>query len=188
MQAIDALTTRVSAGGLVDPAPDDAALKQILAAAVAAPDHGRLKPWRFICIRGAARVAFGELLVKTLKAREPAVADGELEREKAKPMRAPLIVVVAAKRLDNPKIPQIEQVLAAGAAAQNMLLAAHALGFGGNWKTGAPAYDPTVKQALGLAAEDSIVGFLYLGSLSRPLAPRPALDPAAYTSEWTGIR
>ena len=186
MQALENLTTRVSAAGLVEPAPDDAALKQILGAAVAAPDHGRLRPWKFICIRGDARNAFGDLLAKTLRARQPDVSDNELEREKAKALRAPLIIAVAAALVDHPKIPQVEQLLAAGAAAQNVLLAAHALGYGGVWKTGAAAYDAAVKQALGLAPADAIVGFLYLGSLGKPLGPRPAVDPATYTREWTG--
>ena len=103
MQALENLTTRVSAAGLVEPAPDDAALKQILGAAVAAPDHGRLRPWKFICIRGDARNAFGDLLAKTLRARQPDVSDNELEREKAKALRAPLIIAVAAALVDHPK-------------------------------------------------------------------------------------
>ena len=186
MQALENLTTRTSAAGLIDPAPDNAALKQIFGAAAAAPDHGRLRPWKFICIRGAARNAFGDLLAKTLRARQPEVSGDELEREKAKALRAPLIVAVAAVLKEHPKIPQVEQLLAAGAAAQNVLLAAHALGFGAVWKTGAPAYDTAVKQALGLAPSDAIVGFLYLGSLAKPLPPRPVADPTAYVQEWTG--
>jgi nitroreductase len=186
MRALDNLTTRVSAAGLVEPAPDGAALQQILAAAAAAPDHGRLRPWQFICIRGEARAAFGELLGRTLRARQPDVSEGEIEREKAKAQRAPLIIAVAAALKEHPKIPQVEQLLAAGAAAQNLLLAAHALGFGGVWKTGAPAYDAAVKQALGLAPGDAIVGFLYLGSLPKPLPARPVADASAYTREWTG--
>ena len=186
MQALENLTSRVSAGGLVEPPPDEAALKQILGAAVAAPDHGRLRPWTFICIRGAARAAFGDLLAETLRARQPDVGADEVERERAKAMRAPLIVAVAALLKEHPKIPQVEQLLAAGAAAQNVLLAAHALGFGGVWKTGAPAYDAAVKQALGLQPTDAIVGFLYLGTLAKPLPARPAVDAAAFTRDWTG--
>lgn len=110
-----------------------------------------------------------------------------LQRERQKALRAPLIVVVAAVCNAETKIPAIEQILAAGAAAQNMMLAATALGFGAMWKTGDVAYDETVKAALGLAAADAIVGFLYLGT-----APADGVPPAVRTpwqdrvSYWTG--
>ena len=101
-------------------------------------------------------------------------------------MRAPLIVVVAATARPNPKIPEIEQIVSAGAAAQNLLLAAHAMGFGGMWRTGGPAYDPEIKVALGLAASDTIVGFLYLGTPLRPAMPRKPVAAEGLVSVWGG--
>jgi nitroreductase len=107
-----------------------------------------------------------------------------LERERKKPLRAPLVLVVAAHITPNPKIPPVEQLLAAGAAAQNILIASHALGFGAAWKTGNAAYDAQVKEALGLQASDEIAGFLYIGTpAARPKTPLP-LDPADFTSAW----
>ncbi|MDQ2915623.1 MAG: nitroreductase [Pseudomonadota bacterium] len=186
MDAIDALTTRASPAGLVAPAPDAHALDQMLHAAIRAPDHGRLRPWQFILIDGAAREALGDVLAGALRRREPGVAEPAVVKERAKPLRAPLIVVVAAKLREHRGVPPVEQVIAAGAAAQNMLVAAHALGFGGFWRTGAPAYDDTVKRALGLRAEDAIVGFLYLGTPAGAPITATASDVASHVSHWTG--
>ena len=147
MQAIDLLLTRRSARTLAEPAPDAASLELILASAVRAPDHGRLRPWRFVVVREAARARLGELLAKHLQRSQAQVSAETLERERCKAFRAPLVVVVGAHVNTAVKIPVIEQVLAAGAAAESMMLAAVALGFNAMWKTGAAAYDDTVKQA-----------------------------------------
>ncbi|HEV3286667.1 MAG TPA: nitroreductase family protein [Steroidobacteraceae bacterium] len=171
MQAIDLLLTRRSARTLAEPAPDAASLELILASAVRAPDHGRLRPWRFVVVREAARAHLGALLAAHLQRHQAQVAPETLERERSKAFRAPLIVVVGAHVNSAVKIPVIEQVLAAGAAAEAMMLAAVALGFNAMWKTGAAAYDDTVKQALGFEPHDAIVGFLYLGTEAAPPAP-----------------
>jgi nitroreductase len=186
LDAIEALTTRASPTGLVAPAPDADALQHMLRAAVRAPDHGRLRPWRFIIVEGAARAALGGVLADALLAREPGVAEAALAKERAKPLRAPLIVIVAAKLREHRGVPAVEQIVAAGAATQNMLLAAHALGFGGFWRTGAAAYDDRVKRALGLAPEDAIVGFVYLGTPSTAPPPLPASDVTTRVTHWTG--
>jgi nitroreductase len=182
MDALEALTTRASPLALADPAPDHPAFEAMLRAAVRAPDHGRLHPWRFVVIRGAARSKLGDVLAAALKARDPNAPDAAL----GKPLRAPLIVVVAARLREHKNVPAVEQIVSAGAAAQNILVAAHALGFGGFWRTGPIAYDSGVKTALGLEAQDSIVGFLYLGT---PVAAAPPVVPpdlAEIVTEWTG--
>jgi nitroreductase len=186
MQAIDALINRHSAKGLTAPAPDEGALELIFASAAAAPDHGRLRPWRFIVIQGSSLPRFGDLLANHLRRAHPSSSDESLQRERQKAQRAPMIVVVAAICTPGGKIPVIEQILAAGAAAQNLMLAALALGFNSMWKTGAPAYDEPVKVALGLEAKDAIVGFMYLGTeTSQPDAtPRP--DWHDLVRHWEG--
>jgi nitroreductase len=188
MEAIEALMTRVSAGALSDPAPDDDAVTKILAAAARAPDHGRLRPWRFFIVRGDARKALGTLMGRALKKRFPESTDAQIERERGKPLRAPMIVVVGAKVNRDSKIPGIEQILSAGAAAQNLQVAAHALGFGCAWKTGDAAYDRDVKAAFGLEESDAIVGFLYLGTPSHPLPPPKPFDMQPHIVEWPGTR
>jgi nitroreductase len=104
----------------------------------------------------------------------------QFEAERKKALRAPLILVAAANVREHPKIPQIEQVMAATAATQNLIVAAHALGYGALWRTGAPAYDPVLKRELGLAETDTVVGFIYLGTIEAP-GPQRAVETAAST-------
>ena len=111
MQAIDALLTRRSARTLTEPAPDAGALELIFASAVRAPDHGRLRPWRFVVMRAAARARFGKLLAAHLGRAHPHSDQEALRRERLKALRAPLIVAVAARCNPAVKIPVIEQVL-----------------------------------------------------------------------------
>jgi nitroreductase len=164
MDVIEALHSRSSAKTFGATAPTKEHLDTVLAAAVRAPDHGRLRPWRFMLIEGDQRRRFGEMLAASALRRVPALSAGDLERERAKALRAPLIIVVACRIVPGTKVPAIEQLMAAGAAAQNILLALHALGYAAAWKTGEAAYDTEMKKALGLAADDHIVGFVYTGS------------------------
>jgi nitroreductase len=186
LDAIEALTTRASPLALTEPAPDAAALSAMLRAAARAPDHGKLKPWRFIVIAGSARNALGDVLADALRKREPGGPESALDKERGKPLRAPLIVVVAARLREHKSVPVVEQIIAAGAAAQNILVAAHALGFGGFWRTGNAAYDNEVKAGLGLHSGDAIVGFLYLGTPAASAPPLPPSDHTAHTTHWTG--
>src|SRR5579862_1263742 len=103
MDALDVLLTRRSPAGLKDPAPGDAALKSMLDAAMRAPDHGKLRPWRFLVLRGEARARLGTVMAEALKRRDPAATPPLLEKERAKPLRAPLIVVVAAEIIEGHK-------------------------------------------------------------------------------------
>ena len=135
-------------------------------------------------MRDQARATLGETMVEALRQRDPDVPQSVLDKERSRPLRAPVIVIVAATVQESQKIPAIEQIVSAGTAAQNILLAAHALGFGGFWRTGAPAYDEHIKTALGLERGHTIVGFLYLGTPieSAPPIARPSLAEVAV--EW----
>ncbi|WP_329715780.1 nitroreductase [Vineibacter terrae] len=186
MHASDLLLNRYSAMKLSDPAPAAEALERILSSAVRAPDHGRLRPWRFILIDGDRRLQFGDLLADSLRRRRPDAPEDALNRERGKALRAPLIIVVAAACNPAAKIPVIEQILAAGAAAQNIMLAVFAEGFGAMWKTGDAAYDDDVKTALGLAAGDAIVGFLYVGTDSTGPSPLPQPSWRDFVRPWGG--
>ncbi len=180
------LLTRESALKLQSPGPTRADLDVMFQSALRAPDHGRLRPWQFIVITEDRREAFGELLADSMARRSPAAPAEELSRERAKAMRAPVIVVAAAKLAKGHKIPEIEQLLSAGAAVENIMLAANAQGFGAMWKTGAPAYDASVKQALGVSPDSEIVGFLYLGTQVGGGIQVPRAVPADFVSEWAG--
>lgn len=165
---LTAINSRASALKLSEPAPTREHLQQIMAAGARAPDHGRLAPWQFVVLEGKAREILSEAAVAMLRAADPAATAEHITRERDKSLRAPCIVVVAARVNKQHKVPEIEQLLAVGAATQNMFLVAQELGYGVMWKTGPAAYDTGVKVALGLQADDHIVGFLYLGTTAMP--------------------
>lgn len=163
------------------PGPDVAQLQAILAAAARVPDHGKLNPWRFVVIED--RAAFTAALLDIYIAGKPDA--GRLEREAVTQFAsvAPCLVVVIA----SPKpshIPVWEQELSVGAACQNLLLAAHAQGFVGNWLTGWAAYDPAVLALLGGAAPERIAGFFFIGTQAKPLEERPRPDLPAVIRRW----
>jgi nitroreductase len=163
MNVIEAIESRASAVKLSEPGPTRLHLEQILLAGTRAPDHGRLRPWRFAVMEGAAKMRLGNALADLLRAKQPQASEAQLEGERAKVLRAPTIIAVAA-HIAAGKIPEVEQICAVAAAMENMFLVANALGYGAMWKTGAGAFDANVKRALGFAPEDHIVGFLYLGT------------------------
>lgn len=156
--------SRASSSALGDPGPDDIALRRIFEAAVRAPDHGRLRPWHFYVIRGDGRLKLSELFVEALKRREPDASASAIEKERGKPLRSPVIIAAVAKILEGHKIPPFEQTLSAAAAVMNILNAAHALGFGAKWVTGANCYDAEFRAAFGLRESDQLIGFIHLGT------------------------
>jgi nitroreductase len=158
----------------------------MFASAVRAPDHGRLRPWHFVVVPQHKREAFGNVLADSLQRRDPTALPEQLQHERNKALRAPVIVVVAARLQHDHKIPLIEQRASAAAATQSLLLAANAQGFGAVWKTGAPAYDDQVKAALGLRETDEIAGFLYIGTDVGGPSPLPRPSAASYVTVWEG--
>jgi nitroreductase len=164
MDLLTAIDTRSSSGRLTQPGPTPLHLTRILDAAAHAPDHGRMRPWRLIVLDDAARTRFAAAAAEAKRRRTPALNSEQLAAEREKLLRSPTIVVVGCVVRENPKVPEIEQVIATGAAAQNLFLAAHDLGYGVMWKTGAAAYDPDVKAVVGLAPQDHIVGIMHLGT------------------------
>ena len=172
------------AKALAEPAPDDEQLRRIFEIAMHAPDHGRIYPYRFMTIRGDARHELSRVFGDAVKKRDPDVTNEYFKKQKDKPLRSPLIIVVVACLIESPKIPKIEQMLCAGAAAHNILLASNAMGFGSIWLTGDNAYDDFVESALGLAANEKIVGFIFLGTegIRIPSPPKPDVDDKV--SQW----
>ncbi len=183
MNAIEAIHTRNSVGQLTEPGPAGEALDNILMAGVRASDHRRLRPWCFLLIEGTARNKLGELFVQVTKQDKPNLTLEEQQDIAAKTLRAPLIIAVVAHLQADPKVPEIEQLLSTGGAAQLMLLAAHAQGFGGVWRTGDMAYHPRVREGLGLEESDRIVGFLYMGT-PKGEKKLTELDPYQFCRRW----
>ncbi|MBV1871957.1 MAG: nitroreductase [Gammaproteobacteria bacterium] len=183
---MDEISLRRSSPVLVDPAPSSEEIKQLLRAAQQAPDHGRLRPWKYIVVKGEGRVALGELYLKSALVENAALATERQERIKRMPLRAPLIIIAVAQVLEGHKVPILEQVVATGAAVQNMLLMAQSLRYGAMWRTGDMAYSVTVKKGLGLRPEDVIVAYLYLGTAGTEAKPRADEDYEACCSQWWG--
>ena len=183
--ALDLLLTRRSVNALEDPAPSGRDLELILDLGLRAPDHGRLRPWRFVLIRGDARTAFADRLVAAARRRDPAAPQALLDRYRAWPLRTPLLIGVGAVVRANHVIPEGEQVLSAAAAAMNMLNAIHLLGYAGMWVTGANAYDPEINASLGFEAPSRLVGFLAVGT-PRVTAAVERPSRADHVVEWEG--
>lgn len=186
--AVAALLSRASVPArlLHDPAPDAAALDLAVAAALRAPDHGTLRPARFVFVSGTARETLGRLLADSLARRDPTTPAERLNLERAKPLRAPMVVAAgAAIRHNHPKIPAWEQEASATASIMNFLNALDGLGYGAIWVSSAALQDAAVKQALGFAATDTLLGWIYVGTpgAERP-APRP-IDATGIARHWT---
>ena len=188
MEAMELLRSRHSASKLGEPGPSPEAMSAMLESAARVPDHGRLQPWRLILVEGDARLKLGELWAASLCRRNPLANDAMLAREREKPLRAPLIIVVATRCDKSSRIPVVEQVISAGCAAHSLMLAAFAQGLGAMWRTGETAYDEVVKSGLGVDADDFIVGFIYVGTDQGGPGTRAARPPQEFTRSWTGDR
>ncbi len=172
---------------LGEPGPNPAELRALLEAAVRAPDHGKLVPWRFILIRGDARRRLGDLLAQTTLANNPDAAPAVVEKDRDRFNFAPLIVTVVA-RIDETqsKVPAQEQLLAAGCVAYNLLIGAQQLGYGAQWLTGWAAYDATICDALGIKGGEHVIGFIHIGTAREPAPERLRPDVDDLVSEWQG--
>ena len=171
MNALQLLLERRSHARLTAPAPAGEARSNLFRAAVNVPDHGRLRPWRFITAEGDGLLRLGELLAQaeTERGAEPAA----IERARQLPLRAPLLVMVIACLQPHDKVPEWEQLAAAACAAHALQMAAFAQGFGAIWRTGHFASAAAVCRGLGLAGQEQLVGFLYVGT-PQDLPPAPA--------------
>lgn len=184
---LELLRTRRSVGAakLAPPGPTPGEIEQILTIAARVPDHKKLAPWRFILFEGDARGRFGQVLAEACRReeREPPSPD-RLALEEGRLLRAPLVIGVVSRVVVNPAAPDWEQILSAGAACQNLTLAANAMGYGTNWITEWYSYSETVRQALALAANERIAGFVYIGTATEKPTDRerPVLDDIV--SRW----
>jgi nitroreductase len=178
MDAIEAIYKRQSVGKMKpDPVPR-ADIERLLGAAVQAPNHYKVRPWRFGVVTGEGRTQLGDVMASVLSRRFPDIGQEALDKERAKPLRAPVIIAVGVEKPDDPRVLEIENVCAAAAACENILIAAGELGIGGHWRTGDAARDPEVKKFLGLAEDQELIAFLYLGypEVWPPQRERPGFE------------
>lgn len=184
MKATKLLANRHSVSKLREPAPDAETLSQAIRSALRAPDHGALTPWKILAFRGDGRKKLGAILGEALLRQMPDASDDDVAKARSKVERAPLLLAVVAHIKPSKKIPEIEQLLSAGCVMYGLHLALAAEGFGSVWKTGAPVYDPFVKERLGLAATDQIIGFLYVGTAAEEPHDAKRPDPEDFVVEW----
>lgn len=173
MDALDLLLNRQSCGALSDPAPSGETLQRILNAGLRAPDHGGLRPWRFITVSGDGIGRLSEIFknaADSLRVSE--------ERAASMPRRAPLIIIAVSSPVEHFKIPREEQILSTGSAVLLMQMAAQAQGYNGIWRTGPAAENHVIRQELGIQDHEAITGFLYLGTpkVEVPLKATPAVE------------
>lgn len=178
MDILEAIHSRHSVSKVL---PDDLPrelIERLLSAGAQAPNHHRIYPWKFIVLSGQARNRLGDVMALSLKMRSPESPETALEIERARPLRAPVVIAVVVENPDHPKAVEIENICAAAAAAENILLAANALGLGAMWRTGPAAFDTAVKQFLGVGSSQHIIAFIYVGyPVSETAAPaRPSFQ------------
>jgi nitroreductase len=178
MDTIEAILTRHSISKVK---PDPIAhelIEKVLHAAVQAPNHYHIRPWRFIVLTGKSRQALGEIMAQSLKQKNPDLPETAMEIERAKPLRAPILIAVGVDKSSDPRVLEIENICAVAAAVENLLLAVHAEGLGAMWRTGAAARDPEVKKFLGFAPDQELISFVYIGypDMLPAAAERPSFE------------
>jgi nitroreductase len=184
------LCQRSSSPRLGEPAPAKQALEQIFQCAFRAPDHMMLHPWRYLVIEGEARAALGEVFVQAArvsgKEADAPLDSFKIDKLRAMPLRAPMMIIAIASPVVHPKVPELEQILSTGVAVGYMLVALQALGFGGIWRTGEMADHPVVAEKLGLSGHERIVGFLYAGTPVGEVKSPSSLSLEQYVTSWKG--
>ena len=184
MDALELLLSRVSSPVLMEPGPTANEVDLLIQAASRAPDHARLRPWRFIQISGDRLADLGDLLVQAALSQDNALSEGQLERLRQAPLRAPMLLLPVLVYSEHAKVPEEEQLLSLGAAVGNLLNAAYAMDIGAMWRTGLVTYDPKLAEALGLGENEKLYGFIYLGTPATALRLVPEIDPAYFLSSW----
>ncbi|WP_304072643.1 nitroreductase [Maricaulis maris] len=174
-------TTAVTMTG---PGPSQYQIDQLLRIAARVPDHGKLAPWRFLVFDGDSRARIGRELGEVFAAANPDATASQIEFETNRFVRAPLVVAVISRVIERHKVPEWEQILSAGAACQNLLIAASAMGFAAQWLTEWYAFDPAIKDAMGLRSGERIAGFIYIGTGPQEVQERPRPEPQI--NRWNG--
>jgi len=189
LTALDTILSRCSIGKVTEQRPSREQIEQLLEAAVRAPNHHLTNPWRFFVVAGDARDQLGDLMANLLASQlaDPSSEHSQalIKAERAKPLRAPVLIIAAACPTRDGKVIEQEEISATAAAVQNILLAAHAMGLGAQWRTGNIAFDGSLKRWLGLHDDDHVIGIVYLGypAMESRQSPR---KPAAEVTRWIG--
>lgn len=185
MDVFEAIYNRHSQGHVrPDPVPREV-IEKLLGAAVQAPNHYKVRPWRFVVLTGEGRNRLGEVMAASQQERHPEFPPEAFDKCRAVPLRAPVVIAVGVDKPSEPKVLEIENLCAAAAACQNLLLAAEAMGLGVKWRTGEWARDAMVKEFLGFEPERHLIAFLYIGypEFVGEFPPRPSFEDRTV---WVG--
>ncbi len=173
MDALTAIYSRHSNGKVkADPVPRSV-VEKLLAAGAQAPNHYKVRPWRFFVLTGTSIEKFGAQLAAVLRSKSPETPEAALENERQKAFRSPVIIAVGVDLPSESRVTDVENIAAAAAAIENMLIAAQALGLSAIWRTGDTARNPHIKKFLGLSTDQHLLGFIYLGYPIEPLPEFP---------------
>src|SRR5687768_14950093 len=178
MNVFEAIYTRHSQGKVKpDPIPREM-IEKLLDAAVQAPNHYKVRPWRFVVLTGEGRNKLGNVMAASQQERHPEFPLEAFDKCSALPLRAPVVIAVGVDRPSEPKVLEIENLCAAAAACENLLLAAHAMGLAAKWRTSEWARDAKVKEFLGFKADQHLIAFLYIGypEFVAEFPPRPSFE------------
>jgi nitroreductase len=183
MSILKDIQTRNSIPFLEEPAPSEAEMIEVYKAALRAPDHAWLRPWRYLEVRGEGRYKLSKAFLDAAMKDGDSLTDELKQKLENAPFRAPMIIVLVADVKEHPKVPKVEQLLSLGASAQNILLAVDSLGYGAVWRTGKMAFNPYVVEALKLPKNSEIIGYLYVGTPTRQGKSIPELKIDDYLTK-----
>lgn len=178
MDVFEAIYSRHSQGHVKpDPIPREM-IEKLLDAAVQAPNHYKVRPWRFVVLSGEGRNKLGAVMAASQQQRHPEYPPEAFEKCRTLPLRAPVVIAVGVDKPSEAKVLEIENVCAAAAAIQNLLLAAYAIGLGAKWRTAEWARDPLVKEFLDFQPDQHLIGFIYIGypEILTDAPPRPSFE------------
>ena len=184
MELLQGLLNRVSIHRLESPAPTSGQLEAMLQAALRAPDHANLKPWRSVMVAGEGLTKLGQILHQAQLERAPESDAQTLERCIKMPHRAPSILVLVASPKEHPKVPEAEQIQATAAAGSAILLAAHAQNIGAVWRTGWVVSHPMIREAFDIKEHEQIIAMIYMGTPSVTPRPAPTVSSQEFIKHW----
>ncbi len=184
VRAFLAMRRSISKQALRAPGPSAEELDELLYVAARVPDHRKLGPWRFIVFEGETRTSFGEKIAQVFKAKTPGATDKQIDEERARFLRAPVVVVIVSSPVDDGRTPVWEQELSSGAVCFNLLLVANASGWAGVWLSEWLAFDKDIAREMGLEEHERVSGIMYLGSTDMDPPERPRPDVKERTVRW----
>ena len=184
MDAITNLLTRNSPRELSSPIPSKDEMHEIYQAALRAPDHAWLRPSRFIEVTGKGLEKLSKVFVELARNEIEDVTPMQIEKYESAPFRAPMIIILVTKINEHPKVPKTEQMLSTAAAAENILLALHAKGYAGIWRTGKFAFDKKIVKHLDLSSDHEVIGYLYVGTPTGTSKNIPQLEVEKFVTRW----